>query len=226
MTIIEKLKAEQGNLTTITLYEGKGIFVNAFERSAFALTLDVKTFEPNVFHNGQLKMKYISIGIPKKNIKQYLAKYKYSTDEPEPDLKVYVVRLEKPLFTEDEFQKWKDSVIVNKFDENARKKGKKENPYIIDCKNVGKSDGNATVVDSTSVAATPTPETPALPPVIPPMTETSSLNDADRERMVFLDGVADDIMAVQIQDFSPMKALNYLSELQNRIRDARKPKGQ
>lgn len=219
MTIIEKLKAEQGNLTTITLYEGKGIFVSAFERSAFALTLDVKTFEPNVFHNGQLKMKYISIGIPKKNIKQYLAKYKYSTDEPEPDLKVYVVRLEKPLFTEDEFQKWKDSVIVNKFDENARKKGKKENPYIIDCKNVGKSDGNATVVDSTPVAATPTPETPASTPVYIPPVQEKPVTDC-------LDAVIDEILSIQIQDFSPMKALNYLSELQNRIRDARKPKGQ
>lgn len=218
MTIIEKLKAEQGNFTTITLYEGKGIFVSAFERSAFALTLDVKTFEPNVFHNGQLKMKYISIGIPKKNIKQYLAKYKYSTDEPEPDLKVYVVRLEKPLFTEDEFQKWKDSVIVNKFDENARKKGKKENPYIIDCKNVDKSDGNATVVDSTPVAATLTSETPTSTPVYIPPVQEKPVTDC-------LDAVIDEILSIQIQDFSPMMALNYLSELQNKLRDAKRRNG-
>lgn len=218
MTIIEKLKAEQGNFTTITLYEGKGIFVSAFERSAFALTLDVKTFEPNVFHNGQLKMKYISIGIPKKNIKQYLAKYKYSTDEPEPDLKVYVVSLEKPLFTENEFQKWKDSVIVNKFDENARKKGKKENPYIIDCKNVGKSDGNATVVDSTPVAATLTSETPTSTPVYIPPVQEKPVTDC-------LDAVIDEILSIQIQDFSPMMALNYLSELQNKLRDAKRRNG-
>ena len=218
MTIIEKLKAEQGNFTTITLYEGKGIFVSAFERSAFALTLDVKTFDPNVFHNSQLKMKYISIGIPKKNIKQYLAKYKYSTDEPEPDLKVYVVRLEKPLFTEDEFQKWKDSVIVNKFDENARKKGKKENPYIIDCKNVGKSDGNATVVDSTPVAATLTSETPASTPAYIPPVQEKPVTDC-------LDAVIDEILSIQIQDFSPMMALNYLSELQNKLRDAKRRNG-
>ncbi len=218
MTIIEKLKAEQGNFTTITLYEGKGIFVSAFERSAFALTLDVKTFDPNVFHNGQLKMKYISIGIPKKNIKQYLAKYKYSTDEPEPDLKVYVVSLEKPLFTENEFQKWKDSVIVNKFDENARKKGKKENPYIIDCKNVGKSDGNATVVDSTPVAATLTSETPTSTPVYIPPVQEKPVTDC-------LDAVIDEILSIQIQDFSPMMALNYLSELQNKLRDAKRRNG-
>jgi len=218
MTIIEKLKAEQGNFTTITLYEGKGIFVSAFERSAFALTLDVKTFDPNVFHNSQLKMKYISIGIPKKNIKQYLAKYKYSTDEPEPDLKVYVVRLEKPLFTEDEFQKWKDSVIVNKFDENARKKGKKENPYIIDCKNVGKSDGNSTVVDSTPVAATLTSETPTSTPAYIPPVQEKPVTDC-------LDAVIDEILSIQIQDFSPMMALNYLSELQNKLRDAKRRNG-
>lgn len=221
MTIIEKLKAEQGNLTTITLYEGKGIFVSAFERSAFALTLDVKTFEPNVFHNGQLKMKYISIGIPKKNIKQYLAKYKYSTDEPEPDLKVYVVRLEKPLFTEDEFQKWKDSVIVNKFDENVRKQGKKENPYIIDCKNIGKSDDSQTAVTPSSVST----EAPALSPEVAPVTEKSGLDSADKERLAFLEGVASDILAIQVQDFSPMMALNYLSELQNKVRDAKRRNG-
>ena len=214
MGIIEKLKAEEGNLSTITLYEGKGIFVSAFERSAFALTLDVKTFEPNVFHNGQLKMKYISIGIPKKNIKQYLAKYKYSTDEPEPDLTVYVVRLDKPLFTEEEFQKWKESVIVNKFDENVRKQGKKENPYIIDCKNIGKSDDSQTAVIPSSVST----EAPALSPEVAPVTEESGLDNADRERLAFLEGVASDILAIQVQDFSPMKALNYLSDLQNKIR--------
>ena len=215
MGIIEKLKAEEGNLSTITLYEGKGIFVSAFERSAFALTLDVKTFEPNVFHNGQLKMKYISIGIPKKNIKQYLAKYKYTTDEPEPDLKVYVVRLDKPLFTEEEFQKWKESVIVNKFDEKVRKQGKKENPYIIDCKNIGKSDDSQTAVTPSSSVST---EAPVQSPEVASVTEESGLDSADKERLAFLEGVASDILAIQVQDFSPMKALNYLSDLQNKIR--------
>ena len=214
MGIIEKLKAEEGNLSTITIYEDKGIFAHAYERSAFALTLDVKTFEPNVAHNGTLKMKYISIGIPKKNIKQYLAKYKYSTDEPEPDLTVYVVRLDKPLFTEEEFQKWKELVIVNKFDENARKQGKKENPYIIDCKNIGKSDDSQTAVTPSSVST----EAPALSPEVAPVTEESGLDSADRERLAFLEGVASDILAIQVQDFSPMKALNYLSDLQNKIR--------
>lgn len=214
MDIIEKLKAEEGNLSTITIYEDKGIFAHAYERSAFALTLDVKTFEPNVAHNGTLKMKYISVGIPKASLKQYLAKYKYSTDKPEEDLTVYVVRLDKPLFTEEEFQKWKDLVIVNKFDENVRKQGKKENPYIIDCKNIGKSDDSQTAVTPSSVST----EAPALSPEVAPVTEESELDSADRERLAFLEGVASDILAIQVQDFSPMKALNYLSDLQNKIR--------
>ena len=214
MDIIEKLKAEEGNLSTITIYEDKGIFAHAYERSAFALTLDVKTFEPNVAHNGTLKMKYISVGIPKASLKQYLAKYKYSTDKPEEDLTVYVVRLDKPLFTEEEFQKWKELVIVNKFDENARKQGKKENPYIIDCKNIGKSDDSQTAVIPSSVST----EAPALSPEVAPVTEESGLDSADRERLAFLEGVASDILAIQVQDFSPMKALNYLSDLQNKIR--------
>ena len=214
MDIIEKLKAEEGNLSTITIYEDKGIFAHAYERSAFALTLDVKTFEPNVAHNGTLKMKYISVGIPKASLKQYLAKYKYSTDKTEEDLTVYVVRLDKPLFTEEEFQKWKELVIVNKFDENARKQGKKENPYIIDCKNIGKSDDSQTAVTPSSVST----EAPALRPEVAPVTEESGLDSADRERLAFLEGVASDILAIQVQDFSPMKALNYLSDLQNKIR--------
>lgn len=214
MDIIEKLKAEEGNLSTITIYEDKGIFAHAYERSAFALTLDVKTFEPNVAHNGKLKMKYISVGIPKASLKQYLAKYKYSTDKPEEYLTVYVVRLDKPLFTEEEFQKWKDLVIVNKFDENVRKQGKKENPYIIDCKNIGKSDDSQTAVTPSSVST----EAPALSPEVAPVTEGSGLDSADRERLAFLEGVASDILAIQVQDFSPMKALNYLSDLQNKIR--------
>lgn len=214
MDIIEKLKAEEGNLSTITIYEDKGIFAHAYERSAFALTLDVKTFEPNVAHNGTLKMKYISVGIPKASLKQYLAKYKYSTDKTEEDLTVYVVRLDKPLFTEEEFQKWKELVIVNKFDENVRKQGKKENPYIIDCKNIGKSDDSQTAVIPSSVST----EAPALSPEVAPVTEESGLDSADRERLAFLEGVASDILAIQVQDFSPMKALNYLSDLQNKIR--------
>ena len=214
MDIIEKLKAEEGNLSTITIYEDKGIFAHAYERSAFALTLDVKTFEPNVAHNGKLKMKYVSVGIPKASLKQYLAKYKYSTDKPEEDLMVYVVRLDKPLFTEEEVQKWKDLVIVNKFDENVRKQGKKENPYIIDCKNIGKSDDSQTAVIPSSVST----EAPALSPEVAPVTEESGLDSADRERLAFLEGVASDILAIQVQDFSPMKALNYLSDLQNKIR--------
>lgn len=214
MDIIEKLKAEEGNLSTITIYEDKGIFAHAYERSAFALTLDVKTFEPNVAHNGTLKMKYISVGIPKASLKQYLAKYKYSTDKTEEDLTVYVVRLDKPLFTEEEFQKWKELVIVNKFDENVRKHGKKENPYIIDCKNIGKSDDSQTAVTPSSVST----EAPALSPEVAPVTEGSGLDSADRERLAFLEGVASDILAIQVQDFSPMKALNYLSDLQNKIR--------
>ena len=214
MDIIEKLKAEESNLSTITIYEDKGIFAHAYERSAFALTLDVKTFEPNDAHNGTLKMKYISVGIPKASLKQYLAKYKYSTDKPEEDLTVYVVRLDKPLFTEEEFQKWKELVIVNKFDENARKQGKKENPYIIDCKNIGKSDDSQTAVTPSSVST----EAPALSPEVAPVTEESGLDSADRERLAFLEGVASDILAIQVQDFSPMKALNYLSDLQNKIR--------
>lgn len=214
MDIIEKLKAEEGNLSTITIYEDKGIFAHAYERSAFALTLDVKTFEPNVAHNGTLKMKYISVGIPKASLKQYLAKYKYSTDKPEEDLTVYVVRLDKPLFTEEEFQKWKDLVIVNKFDENVRKQGKKGNPYIIDCKNIGKSDDSQTAVTPSSVST----EAPALSPEVSPVTEESGLDSADKERLAFLEGVASEILAIQVQDFSPMKALNYLSDLQNKIR--------
>lgn len=214
MDIIEKLKAEGGNLSTITIYEDKGIFAHAYERSAFALTLDVKTFEPNVAHNGTLKMKYISVGIPKASLKQYLAKYKYSTDKPEEDLTVYVVRLDKPLFTEEEFLKWKELVIVNKFDENVRKQGKKENPYIIDCKNIGKSDDSQTAVTPSSVST----EAPALSPEGAPVTEESGLDSADKERLAFLEGVASDILAIQVQDFSPMKALNYLSDLQNKIR--------
>ena len=214
MDIIEKLKAEEGNLSTITIYEDKGIFAHAYERSAFALTLDVKTFEPNVAHNGTLKMKYISVGIPKASLKQYLAKYKYSTDKPEEDLTVYVVRLDKPLFTEEEFQKWKELVIVNKFDENVRKQGKKENPYIIDCKNIGKSDDSQTAVTPSSVST----EAPALSPEVAPVTEGSGLDSADRERLAFLEGVASDILAIQVQDFSPLKALNYLSDLQNKNR--------
>ena len=215
MDIIEKLKAEEGNLSTITIYEDRGIFAHAFERSAFALTLDVKTFEPNVAHNGTLKMKYISVGIPKANLKQYLAKYKYSTDKPEQDVTVYVVRLEKPLFTEEEFQKWKESVIVHKFDEKVRKQGKKENPYIIDCKNIGKSDDGQTAETPSSPVST---ETPAPCPEAAPVAIASGLDSANRERLAFLEGVASDILAIQVQDFSPMKALNYLSDLQNKIR--------
>ena len=215
MDIITKLKAEEDNLTTITIYEDKGIFAHAYERSAFALTLDVKTFDPNVSHNGKLKMKYVSVGIPKASLKQYLAKYKYSTDKPEADVVVYVVRLEKPLFTEEEFQKWKESVIVNKFDEKARRQGKKGNPYIIDCKNIGKSDDSQTAVTPSSSVSS---ETPAQSPEIAPVANESGLDNADKERLAFLEGVASDILAIQVQDFSPMKALNYLSDLQNKIR--------
>lgn len=71
MDIIEKLKAEEGNLQTITIYGGKGVFAYAYERSALALVMAVKPFQASLSYNRKLKQYYVTIGVPADKIKSY-----------------------------------------------------------------------------------------------------------------------------------------------------------
>lgn len=209
MTIVEKLKAEEGNFLSITIYRDRGLFVHAYERSAFALCLEVKAFQTKVNYNSVLKMKYISVGVPVNSIEKYISKYKFKTDELEENLKVYYIQLPLPLFSEEEFQKWKKEIIVADFDKNTRNGQSK--PAIIDCGKVGEKKED----ESGNASPAVSPQTPAS---VAPEDKGQSKTDAFGD-------IIDDILAVQIQDFSPMMALNYLSELQNKLRDAKRRNG-
>lgn len=175
MTIVDKLKAEEGNLLSITVHGNKSIFANAYERSAFALIKTVKKLQTRVLYNDKLKMRYVAVGIPANNVEKYLkgAGYTVSVSHPDDGTTLYVAKLKEPLFSEEEFLEWKNDQLAKKAD-------------------------------------------PGTTDVIP-----ESVNkDKDQKSMLY-ESVINDILEQQLSEYTPMMALNYLSNLQKRIRDDR-----
>ena len=175
MTIEEKLKSEENNLLNIFIYANKGVFAYAYERSAYALIKSVKAFQVKVQYNRQLKMNYLSVGVNAKSITRYFEdKYKLTEEkfENEENLTVFKVELPLPLFSEEEFQKWKKETVSRLTKENFQSYNH-----------------------------------------IPTMEQT--------DHNSFYKSVIDDIMSQQLSNYTPMMAMTYLNELQQKIRNGR-----
>lgn len=194
MSIIDKIKAENNNLDTIKIYGDKGIFVHAYEQSAYAMTKAVKVLQTKVQYNRQLKMQYVSVGLPEKSIAKCLmdAGLNFGETKPEEDVTLYEVRLDSPLFTEDEFLTWKRQLIEK--EAATQNKNKQED------------------TDSNTENMVPA-EVPSEEPK-----ENVCKTDVFHQSVM---SIMEDILSLQLADYTPMMALNYLSQLQKQIRDER-----
>lgn len=184
MTIVDKLKAEEDNYLTITVYGNRSIFAYAYERSAYAFVKAVRGFKAKTLHNGDLNFNYITIGIPADKVEKYLrGKYPVKVDHPEDGMTIFVAQLPEHLFSEEEFQQWKSKVM------QENKKKKISTPAV--------RPNDQTLSDSV-------PEAPANLPI--PLT---------------LNTIIQDVLEQQLNEYTPMMAFNYLSQLQKRLRNAR-----
>ena len=114
MSIIEKLQREDDNAMHIFLYANKGVFANAYEKSAYSLIKSGFQMKTNVSYNRKLKQHYVSIGLPVDKVEQYLeGKFKYTKTSTNNDT-VYEITLPMSIFSEEEYESWKKSLLFNK----------------------------------------------------------------------------------------------------------------
>lgn len=129
MNIIDKLTQEQRNIDSIYLHSDGGIFVRAYDKSAFALeVLTGRKLQVNVKYNSKMKRQYVFVGFPVKALSDFIFQYikekkAYFTVEPEDDNHViYVIRKEYFVIDEDMYQKWFSSHINKTLQNNGREK--------------------------------------------------------------------------------------------------------
>lgn len=209
ISIKEKLKAEEENFQTITVYGDKGSFVHMYERSAMAFCKAVRPFKVRVQNNRDLGLRYVFVGIPADKIENYLkGRLEYKVDYPEEGAKIYVARLTAPIFSEEEYLQWKLSMIENYDREKTAKSGKKQTP-------ANKKDLPAASQHQTSLSEKQdnTPDHIAGNP--------ENIAESADKKTAFSNSILEEILTLQLSEYTPMKALNYLNSLQQRIRNAK-----
>lgn len=224
-TIIDKLKAEEGNLLTVKVYGNRGVFANAYERSAYAAWRHLK-FKPNVHRNRDAGTEYISIGIPNGKAEELLRKHfgEVEVQTAGDGTSTYTATLPLPLFTEEDFLQWKKGVIADAAKDSAGG-GRKETD--------GKKGAQATAAAGETVTETPAspaaPATEGLPArqaagdsrLTPETIAEQATKMAIRaeKRLALYEPVVRDILGLQLSEITPMQALNYLNDIQQRIRN-------
>ena len=137
MDIIQKLQQETNNVSHIYLYANKGIFVNAYEKSAFSLIKSGFNVKPVVSYNSKMKMSYVFVGLHAGTAEQNLkGKFKNIIKSPIEKGDVYVITLPMPIFSETEYTEWKESVIRNEQETkvcNTDKTDNTERPSQTSC---------------------------------------------------------------------------------------------
>ncbi len=81
MTFAERLRIEEDNSNKIFLYNDKGLFYNAVEKSAFLFCTKIKPFKINIKMLKGLQTPFVSIGVPVSKTSSYLKDYSYETDK-------------------------------------------------------------------------------------------------------------------------------------------------
>lgn len=210
MDINSKLKAEEGNYSSIVIYGDGSKFVRMYERSAFAF---LKVFNRKlmpVFVERKDGKAYLYTGFLAESLKAFTNGCKLSTDKPDDKTTVHVIRTSDDTFSEEEYQTWWRVSKVEWMKAQAAK-GK--------AKGGGSADSSAAASGDTSAIAQSIPaETPAAAPSEP---DQHSLTMAS-----FNEAVINDIMGLHLAEFTPMAALNYLNQLQQRINDGRQQQQQ
>lgn len=127
MKITDKILLEVSNNDTIYLYADGGIFVRAYNKSAYALEmLTGRKLQVNVKYNRKLKRQYVFVGFLAKSLGDFIfdnikKQSAYFTVEPQDESHVvYVVRKENFSINEEAYQKWFSSHINKTIMKNGR----------------------------------------------------------------------------------------------------------
>lgn len=130
MKITDKLLLEDKNTDAIYLHSDGGVFIRAYDKSAFALErLTGRKLQINIKYNRKLKRKYVFVGFPVNTLSGFIfrsikEKRAYFTIEPEDESHiVYIVRKDDFTISEEMYLKWFSSHI-NKI---LMRDGRKEN---------------------------------------------------------------------------------------------------
>lgn len=109
MTIAEMLESERNNTQTMMLHR-EGMFLKAYERSAFLAYNYIHPFKLTLKYVKNVGCNVISLGFPYKTLPKWLHGYKYETSNDG----MHIYCLMKHGVMPDEFENWKSTVDVNK----------------------------------------------------------------------------------------------------------------
>ena len=116
MTYKERLNNEKDNLTKIILYDDKGLFLQAVERSAYAFHTRIKPFKVHVKTLKDFDGYYMEIGVPSGKVDTYLSGLTVNKEGNG----IITAILDEPI-DENAFQAWKKHIIEQKEIENTAK---------------------------------------------------------------------------------------------------------
>jgi hypothetical protein len=106
MTYKERLNNEKDNLTKIILYDDKGLFLQAVERSAYAFHTRIKPFKVHVKTLKDFDGYYMEIGVPSGKVDTYLSGLTVNKEANG----IITAILDEPI-DENAFQAWKKHII-------------------------------------------------------------------------------------------------------------------
>ena len=193
MSIQEKLKAEEGNYSSIVIYGDGSNFVHAYERSAYAFTKMIKSYEVKVQIPKNGGISYCHIGFPVATMEKLIKQYNFSSDCPDEKTKVWVMKTEEDYFSEEEFLTWKRVSTI----EQARKNGEKTGI-------IGPVGGTA----SASVAASE--------PEKSNRQQTAGGSVLPEEARLAVE-LVHEIHNLELTDYTPWMAMEYLVKIKKRI---------
>ena len=106
MTFKERIDNEKDNLTKVVLYNDRGLFFSAIERSAYAFHTRIKPFKVHVKTLKGLDVPYVYLGVPVEKQDKYLEGLTVTKDEQGN----VTAQLKEPI-DENIFQAWKQHII-------------------------------------------------------------------------------------------------------------------
>ncbi len=201
MSIKEKLKAEEGNVSSIVLYGDGSGWIHAYERSAYSFVRLVRKYKVQIKSSKERNDVYYQIGFRKDALKDCLKGFKYSEDHPDEKTRVYVIKTPKDDFSEEEYQSWRNVVMV----ESIREKGSKKSetaPAVPECPAVSPAASDS--LDSSKASQ------------VAPLKEDGLLAGGSDEA-AFNKSIVEELDGIELSHYSPWMALQYLNDLKDRI---------
>lgn len=174
MTFKERINNEKDNLTKIVLYNDRGLFFSALERSAYAFHTRIKPFKVHVKTLKGLNIPYVYLGVPVEKQDKYLEGLTVTKD----DQGNVTAQLNEPI-DENAFQAWKQ--------------------HIIEETRTVKANDKEVVLTATTVQ--------------------EPIGESMTDDIVFIRQYFQEVKSLNIASMTPMEAMIYLNNLQQKLKD-------